>query len=139
MLLGDGRSNTGFVAGTLIVVVVFGGVVAAVLLFRKRQKRKIEIERAGETLYPRDAPIEDYRLLLERLQTQLPRPSSSTPREYALRVATHRAGLSDFVPLTECYYGARYNGTVWTDREAHRARALLRLLESPHDTPAVRE
>ncbi|MBI1290350.1 DUF4129 domain-containing protein [bacterium] len=138
-MTGDGDSNVGFVGTTLVLVVIVGGVVAAVILFRKRRRRQIEIERAGETLYPKDAPIEDYRLLLERLQQLHPRAPSSTPLEYAREIVVSQEPLGDFLPLTERYYGARYDGALWSDSEAHRARALLRLIETRAETPTTRE
>lgn len=130
VMLGEGTSNTGFAQAFVLVLLLAGGGVAFLLYTRQRKVRRIRVERAGETIYPRAAPIEDYRELLERLHEVVPRAPSVTPLEYARTVASQKSALADFLPLTERYYSSRYNGSEWSASEANRSRALLRLVEA---------
>jgi hypothetical protein len=136
LLTGHNTTNRGFVGTLLAMVILVGGVVGVGFLMRRRRKRLPTIERGGETLYPKASPIEDYRELLERLQETTPRAPSLTPLEYAHQVATQSEPFAEFVDLTHRYYGARYNGHLWTEQEASRARALLRLLDAERNVGA---
>lgn len=136
-----GRTGGAVGAGWLLVLLlVIVAIVAAILsyLLKLRRQRKQQLARLSGDHVPIIPPIEDYRLLLERLEDDHQRPPAATPLEYARTIVVQKSELADLVPLTEHYYGARYNGTAWTEAEARRARALLHLIAPERKSSAGR-
>lgn len=125
-----GRNRSG--GGMAYIVLGVGGLGLGVLgwmTLRNRRKRIARRQREGVAIVPGQAPPE-YLELLDAVEKVVERPPAQTPLEYAREVVVKRAELDDLLPLTENYYGARYDGLVWSPNDTQRANALLRQLRA---------
>ncbi len=135
----DGTSSNQRKGLIVIVLAVAAGLgfflIREIRRFIRSRERTLEEEVSWRSSRE---PIREYVNLLSEVEKQVKRPDSQTPLEYARRVVRRSDEFQDFLPLTENYYGARFNGSTWSESDTNRARALLRRLrESPQNLRPV--
>lgn len=133
------RSQGSFAArrATLLGVIsfaltVFGGMLAWELIKLRRARTLLG---DPNLTMAQVMAISSYLRLLEALEQVRARHHSETPLEFAHEVISRRRDLHDFLPLTDAYYAARFNGAQWTEQCNREARRLLRMVKEPSPEP----
>lgn len=121
---GEGRMRL-FLVGVFVAMAGTG----LWLLWREARRSRRRARRVSREGGDVDGfPVPEYLELLREVERREERSQAQTPLEYARHVSGRHEVLGDFVPLTICYYGARYNGTAWSEGERARTQDLLRQL-----------